>query len=53
MEFAFTEEEDAFRSELRDFLDRELPAWWRGMFVDDARAMPETRRFCQKLAARG
>ncbi len=53
MEFGFSEEEDAFRAELRDFIDRELPAWWRGMFVDDARAIPETRRFCQKLAARG
>jgi alkylation response protein AidB-like acyl-CoA dehydrogenase len=53
MEFSFTDEEEAFRAELRAFIDRELPAWWRGMFVDDSRAMPETRRFCQKLAARG
>jgi alkylation response protein AidB-like acyl-CoA dehydrogenase len=53
MNFAFTQEEDEFRAELRRFLDDELPVWWRGMFVDDARAMPETRRFCQKLAARG
>ena len=53
MNFAFTAEEDAFRAELRQFLDDELPAWWRGMFVDDPRAIPETRRICGLLAERG
>ena len=53
MEFGFTADEEAFREELRAFLDAELPAWWRGMFVDDARAIPETRRMCAALAARG
>jgi alkylation response protein AidB-like acyl-CoA dehydrogenase len=53
MDFAFSEEEERFRSELRAFLAAELPDWWQGMFVDDARVFPETRRFCEKLAARG
>ncbi len=53
MEFAFTADEERFRAELRAFLAEELPDWWRGMFVDDPRAMPFTRAFCQKLAARG
>ncbi|MGH9025519.1 MAG: acyl-CoA dehydrogenase family protein [Acidimicrobiia bacterium] len=53
MDFAFSDEEDAFRTELRAFLDDELPAWWRGMFVDDERAMPLTREICRKLAERG
>jgi alkylation response protein AidB-like acyl-CoA dehydrogenase len=53
MEFAFTEEEARFRTALRAFLAEELPAWWRGMFVDDPRAMPFTRALCRKLAARG
>jgi alkylation response protein AidB-like acyl-CoA dehydrogenase len=53
MDFAFTPEEDAFRIELRAFLDAELPDWWRGMFVDDARAIPLTRDICRKLADRG
>jgi alkylation response protein AidB-like acyl-CoA dehydrogenase len=53
MDFAFTEEEERFRAELRAFLAAELPAWWRGMFVDDERALPATRRFCEQLAARG
>ncbi len=53
MDFSFAQEDDAFRAELRAFINTELPDWWRGMFVDDARVIPETRRFCQKLAARG
>jgi alkylation response protein AidB-like acyl-CoA dehydrogenase len=53
MEFAFTDDEERFRTELRAFLAEELPAWWRGMFVDDPRAIPFTRAFCRKLAARG
>ncbi len=53
MDFAFTPEEEAFRSELRAFLDDELPAWWRGMFVDDDRVMPMTRAICRKLAEHG
>ncbi len=53
MDFSFTPEEEAFRAELRAFIETELPAWWRGMFVDDERALPETRRFCAKLARRG
>ncbi len=53
MDFAFTAAEAAFRAELRSFLADELPAWWRGMFVEDERAIPETRRICRKLAERG
>jgi alkylation response protein AidB-like acyl-CoA dehydrogenase len=53
MDFRFNEEEEAFRRELRRFLDEELPDWWRGMFVADERVFPETRRICEKLAARG
>nr|MBA3302312.1 acyl-CoA dehydrogenase family protein [Acidimicrobiia bacterium] len=53
MDFAFTPAEDAFRAELRAFLVEELPAWWRGIFVDDARVIPQTREICRKLADRG
>ena len=53
MDFDFTPEEEAFRAELRAFLDDELPAWWKTVFVDDERAMPFTREFCHTLAARG
>lgn len=53
MDFAFTADEEQFRDDLRAFLDAELPEWWRGMFVDDPRVFPETRRICEKLAARG
>ena len=50
MDFDFTPEEEAFRTELRAFLDDELPTWWKTVFVDDARAMPFTRELCGKLA---
>jgi alkylation response protein AidB-like acyl-CoA dehydrogenase len=53
MDFSFTADEEQLRVELRRFLAEELPAWWRGMFVDDPRAIPFTRAFCRKLAARG
>jgi alkylation response protein AidB-like acyl-CoA dehydrogenase len=53
MEFSFHEDEERFRAELREFLALELPDWWRGMFVEDERAIPFTRAFCRKLAARG
>jgi alkylation response protein AidB-like acyl-CoA dehydrogenase len=53
MDFAFTDEEEAFRADLRAFLEVELPDWWRGMFVDDERAMPFTREMCRMLAERG
>ncbi len=53
MDFDFTPEEQAFRAELRAFLDDELPTWWKTVFVDDERAMPFTREFCHALAARG
>ena len=53
MDFDFTAEDEAFRTELRAFLDDELPEWWKTVFVDDARAMPFTREFCHQLAARG
>jgi alkylation response protein AidB-like acyl-CoA dehydrogenase len=53
VDFAFSQEEQAFRDELRAFLDDELPDWWCGMFVDDERAIPLTREVCRKLAERG
>jgi alkylation response protein AidB-like acyl-CoA dehydrogenase len=53
MDFEFTPDEQALRTDLRAFLAAELPPWWRGMFVDDDRAIPETRRICRALAERG
>jgi len=53
MDFDFSPEDEAFRAELRAFLDDELPEWWKTVFVDDERAMPFTREFCHQLAARG
>jgi len=53
VDFAFDDADDRFRAELRAFVDESLPQWWRGMFVDDDRAIPFTREFCRALAARG
>ena len=53
MDFGFDADEEAFRVELREFLDAEVPEWWRGMFVDDERVIPFTREMCGRLAKRG
>lgn len=53
MDFTLTDEAERFRADLRRFLDEELPGWWRGMFVDDERAMAFTKQMCAKLAGRG
>jgi alkylation response protein AidB-like acyl-CoA dehydrogenase len=52
MDFAFPEPAEAFRKQLRAFLNEELPDWWSGIFADDDRMFPFTKAFCQKLAAR-
>jgi alkylation response protein AidB-like acyl-CoA dehydrogenase len=53
MDFEFGPEESRFREEVREFLKRELPDWWRGLFVDDDRVVGLTRQICEKLAQRG
>jgi len=59
MEFRFTEEEEAFRKEVREFLDRELPPDWPGidpdMYHEDAfdEIHEVSREMQRKLAAKG
>ena len=53
MDFSLTEDDRAFRRELRAFLDERLPASWKGMFVDDPGVMDFTRSVCRDLARRG
>jgi alkylation response protein AidB-like acyl-CoA dehydrogenase len=53
MDFEFGQDEKGFRDDLRSFLAATLPDWWRGMFVDDPRAIPFTRELCRQLADRG
>jgi alkylation response protein AidB-like acyl-CoA dehydrogenase len=56
MEFGWSEDELAFRAELRAFLDEQLPADWseiaKGGPGSDAQ-VAFARRFCPALAARG
>ena len=55
MDFRFSEADEAFRSELWDFVDRELPWDWRSRAVDPEE--PEdavlVMEFKKKLAAKG
>ena len=56
MDFHFTPEQEAFRAELRTFLDRQLPAGWK--VENDREGMgPEglefSRRFARALGERG
>ncbi|HEY7294572.1 MAG TPA: acyl-CoA dehydrogenase family protein [Dehalococcoidia bacterium] len=59
MDFQFTQEEEAFRSEVRRFLDQELPPGWEERFAGSEQPGPANdalwafaRQFTQKLAAR-
>ncbi len=58
MRFRFTPEDEAFRRELLDFLDKELPADWDpGALMEeeeeDQKAWEFQRQFTRKLADRG
>ena len=53
MNFEYPADAEAFRAELRQFLNEELPSWWTDTWVDDDRIIPFTLEFCQKLAAKG
>ncbi len=51
MDFRFTEEEEAFRQEVREFLKKE---WTLGsVSIEDPEVFAEARRFEKKMAARG
>lgn len=52
MEFKYPEELEDFRAELIDFMDEEIPDWWKSLFQDDERVYPFTREFCMSLAKR-
>lgn len=54
MEFYFTEREQAFRDDLRAFLQKELPLGWTGSTEDwDEEVFPVAQQMRKKLAARG
>ena len=53
MNFEFPAEALAFRAELLEFLEAELPPWWVNFLSGDERNIPFTREFCKKLAAKG
>ncbi len=55
MEFRFSPEDETFREELADFIDRELPWDWRALDVDaeEPDHAPLIQQFRRKLAHRG
>ncbi len=54
MEFQFSNEDQAFRAELRDFIDQErLPQWDRNDSGTDDASWDLTKQMRQKLAGRG
>lgn len=53
MEFRFTEDEEAFRSELRDFLKKEIPPDWDEPRMDTDSEADQEREIRQKLGERG
>lgn len=56
MDFRFSPEDEAFRQEVRDFIQRELPPWW-GRRNDREELSPEEDEiagaFSKKVAAKG
>jgi alkylation response protein AidB-like acyl-CoA dehydrogenase len=53
MEFGWSEQDAAFRQELRDFLARELPDRWWSLVPGEEPASDFTFAFCRKLGEAG
>ena len=56
MQLAFTEKEEAFRQEIRNFLKQELPSDWEGLEEGDeyeGEGLEFTRRMAKTLAEKG
>ena len=53
MDFEIGPELRSFRRKVHEFLDEELPDWWRDPFIDSAHVWGFGRRFAGLLASRG
>lgn len=56
MDFSWSQEEDAFRQEMRDFLKAELPAGWNDTLVLDKESdefIAVAKEFTQKVGSKG
>jgi alkylation response protein AidB-like acyl-CoA dehydrogenase len=49
MDFRFTEQEEAFRQEVRDFLRQDLPAGWKGRRITETIGTPEANALHKSL----
>src|SRR5690349_10888335 len=53
MEFGWSPEEEAFRAEVRAFIEANLPAGWKTRVPGDEPRSDVTMGFCRKLAEKG
>ncbi|UCH87115.1 MAG: acyl-CoA dehydrogenase family protein [Dehalococcoidia bacterium] len=54
MDFRFTAEEEAFRQEVREFIRREMPPDWEGVFLEEEEEdWKQGRAFVKKLSQKG
>jgi alkylation response protein AidB-like acyl-CoA dehydrogenase len=54
MDFRFTPEEQAFRQEVREFIRREMPPDWEGIFLEEEEEdWKQGRAFVKKLSQKG
>ncbi len=54
MDFHFSPEEEAFRQELRTWLEQNVPTDWEGVFLEEeAEAWRVGRDFIKRLAQKG
>jgi alkylation response protein AidB-like acyl-CoA dehydrogenase len=53
VEFGWSDEDQAFRQEVRGFLERELPAHWYRLVPGEEPASDFTFQFCRKLGEQG
>jgi alkylation response protein AidB-like acyl-CoA dehydrogenase len=54
MDFRFTPEEQAFRQEVREFIRREMPPDWEGVFLEEEEEdWKQGRAFVKKLSQKG
>ncbi len=57
MDFGFTPEQDAFRMEVREFLEKEVPTRWKelgyGVWEEDDESWELTRKWFRKMGQKG
>ena len=53
MHFEYPAKAEAFRTELREFMDQEIPDWWSNILSDDEGSYEFSPRILQKTRRQG